>query len=271
MERLNVDGLRKIQLEILDVVAEFCEQNDIQYWIDSGTLLGAIRHKGYIPWDDDIDLGMLREDYDRFAQIFNEKNDRYKFLCVENTPSFYVPHGKVCDTTTVLYEPDEKGHKTSINIDIFVYDNAPDNDDEVKKMYDRRDFLRMLYNTKTNREIRSTNLLKKLVKYALRVVLRLFGPNDLILRMSKNSKKYAQKSTKRVGNFTSFTRMVCDKRVFNSYIDVEFEGKLYKAPVGYDEWLRSFYNNYMELPPVEKRVSHHSFVAYANINEKEDI
>ena len=133
MKKITVEELKKFQLEILGVVADFCEKNNIKYWIDSGTLLGAIRHKGYIPWDDDIDVGMLREDYNKFSKIFNEKNNRYKFVCIENTPDLFVPHGKVCDTTTELYEPDETGHKTSINIDIFVYDNAPDDDKQVKK------------------------------------------------------------------------------------------------------------------------------------------
>ena len=107
--KLQIEEVKQIQLGILDVVADFCDQNQIQYWIDSGTLLGAIRHKGYIPWDDDIDVGMLREDYDRFTKLFNEKNDRFQFCCIENSPEFFVPHGKVTDTSTVLYEPNEDG------------------------------------------------------------------------------------------------------------------------------------------------------------------
>ena len=80
--------------------------------------------------------------------------------------------------------------------------------------------------------------------------------------MVKNSKKYANVETARVGNFTAFTRMSCNKRVFEKFVPVVFEGKEYMAPIGYDEWLRSFYGDYMKLPPEEKRVSHHSFVAY---------
>ena len=69
MKQVTGEQLKKIQLEILDVVTQFCDANGIRYWLDSGTLLGAIRHKGYIPWDDDVDLGMLREDYERFLSI----------------------------------------------------------------------------------------------------------------------------------------------------------------------------------------------------------
>ena len=78
MKQITLEELKRIQLSILDRVAEFCEKNAINYWLDCGTLLGAVRHKGYIPWDDDIDIGMLRPDYDRFLKTFNEKNDVYK-------------------------------------------------------------------------------------------------------------------------------------------------------------------------------------------------
>ncbi len=262
MRRVYGEELKKIQLDILDCVALFCEKNNISYWLDCGSLLGAIRHKGYIPWDDDIDIGMLREDYEKFAQTFNESNTRYRFVCIENTPGFYVPHGKIWDTCTVLYEPDEKGYKGAINIDVKVYDNAPDDDLLVKKMYDKRDALRHIFNRKNLLTWDSSNSLKNILKHIRKAFYRIVYPQDTIKKMVKNAKQYAAHPTTRVGNFTSFVRMICNKRVFVSFIDVEFEGKTYKAPVGYDEWLTSFYGDYMKLPAEEDRVSHHNYVAY---------
>ena len=267
MTKINVDELKKIQIEILNRVADFCDKNSIKYWIDCGTLLGAVRHQGYIPWDDDVDVGMLREDYDKFSQLFNTCNDRYQFICYENHPDFYLPHGKVCDTSTVLYEPDEEGYKLSVNIDIFVYDNVPDDDAEVVKMFDRRDKLRRLYQVRNEHISLKGNIVKGLLKFARKVVYRVLYPgkdivNRVIGEMIQNSKKYVNVKTMRVGNFTSFSRTVCDKRVFNSFIELSFEGRKYKAPAGYDEWLRSFYGEYMQLPPANKRISHHSFKAF---------
>ena len=271
MRILTIEELKEIQICILTYVANFCEQNGIQYWIDSGTLLGAIRHKGYIPWDDDIDLGMLREDYDKFSKLFNSSESQYRFVCLENSSDFYLPHGKVCDKNTILYEPDENGQKFAVNIDIFVYDNAPDDEMELEEMYNKRDFWRKIYWMKNSYIDKKGNIVKTILKYMRRSMYRIRYINiNPIQEMINNSKKYMMCQTSHVGNFTSFTRMSCDKRVFASFIEVEFEGKKYKAPIGYDEWLRSFYGDYMKLPPEEKRVSHHSFVAYTMNDRKKD-
>jgi len=272
MRKLTLKELKETQICILTYVADFCERNKIRYWIDSGTLLGAIRHKGYIPWDDDIDIGMLREDYDKFSKLFNAHESQYRFVCLENSADFYVPHGKVCDKNTILYEPDENGQKLAVNIDIFVYDNAPDDEAELKEMYDKRDFWRKVYWRQNSYIDKKGNIVKIILKYMRRAVYRVRYKNrNPIQEMIQNSKKYMMCQTRNVGNFTSFTRMSCDKSVFASFIEVEFEGKKYKAPIGYDEWLRSFYGDYMKLPPEEKRISHHRFVAYMINDMNEEV
>lgn len=263
MRRLSPEEVKKIQIEILDVVAAFCEENKINYWLDSGTLLGAVRHKGYIPWDDDIDLGMLREDYDKFMLLFNKNNTKYKFVCFENNNDYYLAFGKVIDTTTVLYEPDKNGSKLAINIDIFIYDNAPDDDKLVKKMYDRRDKLAyMALFSRGSQILPRDTFLKKAEKSLLHIVFLGVSSKKCVSKLVDNSKTYKNVTTRRVGNFTATTRIASDKRIFNSFVDVEFEGKFYKAPVGYDEWLTDFYGDYMQLPPADKRVSHHQYEAY---------
>lgn len=263
MRRLNTEEVKKIQIEILDVVSSFCEENNINYWLDSGTLLGAIRHKGYIPWDDDIDIGMLREDYDKFAELFNQSNDRYRFVDIDNTPDFYVAFAKIIDTNTLLYEPDKNGNKLAINIDLFVYDNAPDDDRLVKKMYNKRDRLRTIALFSKNSNVLENDSIKnKILKRVLHLLCMPFSREKCLKKMIVNSKRFSKQETERVGNFTCVVRLASDKRIFDSFVSVPFEEKHYKAPVGYDKWLRDLYGDYMKLPPVEKQVTHHLYEAY---------
>lgn len=263
MRKIEVEELKRIQIEILDIVHTYCQNNNIKYWIDSGTLLGAVRHKGYIPWDDDIDLGMLRKDYNKFVNDFNQNNKRYKCCTMENTYNFPFSFAKVMDTETVLYEPNEKdGIKLCINIDIFVYDNAPENPMVLKQMYDNRDRNINWYRRRILPKWTSGNRIKKALRSSLCLFLKLIPRNYFVNKINKNIQQYNTVDTGYVGNFTADSRILCSKDVFDSIIDIEFENKKYKAPIGYDKWLRSFYGDYMTLPPVEKRVSKHSFVAY---------
>ena len=265
MKPIGVKELREVQIGILDVVVDFCSRYDINYWLDCGTLLGAIRHKGYIPWDDDIDLGMLRPDFERFKELFNQENERYKFYCVENNSEFCYISGKVLDTATVLYEPSkEGGEKLSVNIDIFAYDNAPNDSKELERMFIKRDIFMRCNILRTLNHVPNGNKVRKVFVYFLRGLLSVFPRNYFAKKAVKNAKKYSAIETEKVGNFTSYSKVVCERSIFDSFIEKEFEGKYYKVPVGYDKWLRAFYKDYMQLPPEEKRVSHHKFEAYIN-------
>lgn len=265
MKKIDITRLREIQIEILDVVMSYCEDNGIKCWLNGGTLLGAVRHKGYIPWDDDIDLGMLRPDYDRFMAMFNKSGGRYKFVCAENDPESFEWFGKVFDTSTVLYEPDEKGEKLSVYIDIFVMDNAPEDEAEQRKIFRRRGILRVC-NLGRKLPIFSKptrgGLLRSLAVYAFRALLRVFPRHYFVKQLVKNAKSYADHDTGLVGDFTGLRYAVCKREILENLTQLEFEGKMYPVPSGYDEWLRKLYGDYMQLPPPEERVSTHFFKAY---------
>ncbi len=274
MSEIKLDELKKIQLDILVFIDDFCEKNNINYWIDCGTLLGAVRHKGYIPWDDDIDIGMLREDYDKFMKIFNNccNNSKYKFISYETDKNWPFPFGKVLDITTILYEPDKKhGMESSVYVDVFPYDNAPDDKKEIYNMFKKRDLYTKLMKLQ---RFSSFYVEKKnkynFIRYPFHILMQVF-PDDFFVRKSiKLSKKCISEKTKYVGNFTSFSKQYCNKSVFSSFIKLEFEGKKFNAPIGYDEWLKSFYGDYMKLPPVEKQISHHRYEAYHKKGENYD-
>lgn len=265
MKKINLNELRKIQINILDYVDSFCRKNDINYWLDCGTLLGAVRHKGYIPWDDDIDIGMLREDYLKFIKAFNlDNSSNYKFHCYENDKNWHLPFGKVVDESTVLFEPDEKaGIKTSINIDVFVYDNAPSDLRKLHNMYLKRDIYTKLNNLQFFKHFTYESKNKyNWIRYPFHLLFQIFPKGYFVKKNIKNSKKYSKKETNYVGNFTSFKKIICEKSIFDSFIELDFEGNKYLVPIGYKKWLEAFYGDYMKLPPKSQQVSHHRFVAY---------
>lgn len=264
MHEVDMAELKKIQLEILDNVKKFCDEKGISYWLDCGTLLGAVRHKGYIPWDDDIDIGMLRNDYERFIKEYNDEKHRYKCCTINNTKGFYYSFAKIVDTKTELYEPSKKkGRKIGIYIDIFAYDNAPTEKEELEKMYDRVDRMATWYRRRVTPNHTTGTLAKRIVGWIVRHILCILPISFYRDRWMDSIKKYINVETGYVGNFTSDSRILCDKSIFDEFVDLEFEGKQYKAPKRYDEWLKAFYGDYMQLPPEEKRVSKHQFEAFA--------
>ena len=268
MRKIGSDELKILQLGILDCVADYCQRNGITYWLDCGTLLGAIRNNGYIPWDDDIDIGMLRDDFDRFIHEFNGFNERYQVHCIENDSNFYFGFAKVLDIQTVLYEPDENGQKHSVNIDVVVYDNAPDDEKELNKAFRKRDYYRTCNILRNYHNKPSGNILRRILVRFMRLAVKILPKGYYCRKLVENAKQYNDEQTTRVGNFLGFYNMTCSKKALESFDTHIFEGKNYVIPVGYDEWLRSFYNDYMKLPPEEQRVSHHRFAAYIKENEE---
>ena len=272
MKKIDQNNLKLIQIEILNFINDFCQKNNINYWLDCGTLLGAVRHKGYIPWDDDIDIGMLRKDYDKFMNTFNENNkSKYRAHCYENDKYWTYPFGKVLDESTILYEPDEKsGIKISVYVDIFVYDNAPTKKELLKKMYRKRDILYKLNNIQRFKKFTEKERQKyNYIRYPFWLLFQLLPKRIFLKKSIKNGKKYKDIETGVIGNFSDMVSHIkCDKRIFDSFIKLEFEGKKYPVPIGYKDWLEAFYGDYMILPPIEKRVSHHKYIAYFKDNYK---
>ena len=143
----SLDELKKIELDIMIKVHQFCEENGIKYYMIAGTLIGAIRHKGFIPWDDDIDIAMPREDYEKFLKIFPEYGKKNNLLAVNNRtkPYYGRPMTKVIDTRTSLTEPEYRSDDPiGVFVDIWVMDGVPDDaskGDWLKKMRREKEIL----------------------------------------------------------------------------------------------------------------------------------
>ena len=266
-KRLSLEELKRRQIGILDAVAAFCDDQGIRYYLSGGTLLGAVRHKGYIPWDDDIDICMMREDYEKFLRVFNGSNERYKVYSIENDPRFPREYGKVLDTHTLLYEPDERGKKLCVNIDLFVNDAAPADDRLVRQMYDRRDSLRRKKILREQSKYQKVTGFHSLWYYIRGVFRRLVPERYYVRQLVKNARSCGDPNSEYVGDFCGYyhgqPRVKVRRELFSDSTLLEFEGKRYKAPAGYDAWLTALYGDYMTLPPEKDRVSHHSFIAYS--------
>lgn len=261
MKQLEDKEVREIQFCILEYVADFCEKEGIHYWLDYGTLLGGIRHKGYIPWDDDIDIGMLRADYDRFMSSFNKNGSRYKFYCAEKNSNFFYPCGKVADTQTLLYEPDEQGITFAVNIDIFVYDAVP-NKRCAMRMYRKVQCWLLLNMLQHNLIADKGKWYRKIIKKVFFIVLTPFPDNYFVKKIAVNARRYEKIQTEWLGMFMWSDRLLFDKKLVNSFGKVIFEGKKFQAPENWDAWLKILYGDYMQLPPAEERVTHHIYSAY---------
>ncbi len=266
-ERLSLEELKKHQIGILDALASFCDRNGIPYYLSGGTLLGAVRHKGYIPWDDDIDVCMMRRDYERFIRTFNGSNDRYKVYSIENDPGFLREYGKVLDMRTVLFEPDESGKKLCVNIDLFVVDPAPADDRLVSRMYDRRDRLRRKKILREQSKYQKVTGFHSLWYFIRGLLRRMIPERYYVKQLVKNARRFSDFDSEYVGDFCGYyhgqPRVKVPRALFAETVFLDFEGKQYRAPAGYDAWLKALYGDYMTLPPEEERVSHHRFVAYS--------
>lgn len=267
MRNMSQQELRTCQINILNFIDGLCEKHKLKYWLDYGTLLGAVRHKGYIPWDDDIDISMFREDYDRLIGICKQNPDKkYKLSCVETDPECMYPFGKVIDTDTVLYELGENGIKTGVYVDIFVYDDAPIDEAERKKAFDRLDFFAKLRNLQLPPN-ESPLSVRRIAGLFLRKVFSFFLPKQYFTKkIVEAAGIFKELDTGLVSDFTSpyYTSRWCvPKEIFKEQIDIEFEGKRYKAPKRYDEWLKIQYGDYMKLPSLEEqKAAQHKITAY---------
>lgn len=265
MDRISKEELKIIQLSILGYVKKICDDNNIPFFLTYGTMLGAVRHKGYIPWDDDIDIAMLRKDYERFEQIFNKEDSKYKFVSIYNDAHYFLPFGKVIDTETVIYEPDETGNKTGVYIDVFPFDNAPEDHKSIQRINRRLLFLRRIADQRQPFWKPHGSWIRKSITVCLRFLLKIFPETYFNKLRDRIAQKYNKMETGFICDFSSRGLLHCNSKVFSDYIEVEFENEKYKIPIGYDECLKQWYGNYMELPPIEKQVSHHDFIAFKKI------
>lgn len=265
MKLIELEERKEIQMQILDAVDHFCTVNNIPYSLSCGTMLGAIRHGGYIPWDDDIDIYMLRKDYDKFESLFpNIYQEKYQLASLTRLESWCNVYSKVWDNRTLIVEKILEQSEVGINIDIFPIDDVPDNDVEWIRFNKRRrkDFeitRKSALCVSKNRPIWQ-NLVIPLIR--LRYIFldrKKFG-----LYRNKMVQQFNGKGYNRVFETSSGMRVKkpFPKKLFNDLIYIPFENRKYQCFKNYDEYLTDTFGDYMTPPPIEKRISFHTYDTY---------
>ena len=259
--RLSEEEIKEVELGVMDYIHNLCEKEHINYSLAYGTLLGAVRHKGYIPWDDDIDISLKRDEYDKLYQAVLRDNDPiYKVASWENDARYPYPFYRVYDARTV-YENNyiENDIDLGICVDVFPFDYYADVNKEMVKLDTyRRLSVYTLYG------IHSKNAgLKNVVRYLLVLVFRLtrvktWNKKMNILSMQANDNDSIDYLMENKRTSTKFEKTLLDK-----VMDSPFEDRTYKIPEASHQILSAIYgDDFMEIPPVEKRVKHDDFIAY---------
>ena len=264
MKEIFLEELKSIQIEILDKVDEYCKKTGKQYFLSSGTLLGAVRHKGYIPWDDDIDVYMLRKDYESFVRVFNGYDSNYRVLSLRTDPDYPNAYAKVERVGTLLIENVDYPFEIGINIDIFPIDGVP-NDKKMRRAYMNKAFrlCQKMILKNVSIDFQKRGIFKNIILALGKVLLLSKSLSDLANELDCLIDKNCE-TTQYVCNLVSNNKFGKEypRSVIEGGVDVEFEGKEYKTMQGWDTYLRVNYGEYMQLPPEEKRVSHHCYKAY---------
>ena len=263
MRDVSNDELKQIAFEILSDVAKFCDNEGIQYYLACGTLLGAVRHKGFIPWDDDLDIAIPREQYERFVSTY--KSERF---CISNhsmDSDYPYYFAKVFEPKTILIDDLPKPYNMGVYIDVFPMDGLPDDDAERKKHLKRILWKRRFLTWKRCSLNDNVGLIHKIVRVVMKLVLLSVRTSTLINSLEKELTKYPYEEATDVGALADTSlwgSMIKPKTVFDNPVKLPFETGEFWAPGDYKKALTIEYGDYMKLPPVEKRVQKHGFEAY---------
>lgn len=271
--QISVEDMKKLQLNILQNIAEFCEKNKIEYYLFAGTLIGAVRHRGYIPWDDDLDICMKREDYNRFFRLYNSsKNPRYRAICLENNQEYYLASGKVIDMRTIMKENVSSNLEIGVYIDIFPLDYIPTDEKLYNKMNNKLDRYRKMLIIKNLTRRKGRSIAKNFALIVAKTILIPIPRKVILNNIAREAQRYLNQHDESfaladISVYTYGKRELFSQKDFSGCEWFYFENVKYPVPIGFDHILSSMYGDYMKLPPIEKQISHHDYIAYWRRNE----
>lgn len=259
MIKIDIDEIREREMQILDFFDSLCTQYNLQYSIAGGTLLGAIRHKGYIPWDDDIDVFMYRNEYERLLDILRENTFMFKPL-IPFVNGNYNTFLKIIDPSTVAVQTDYETNIPGLGIwiDILPLDSIPDNEKEKSNLFRRKKFWH---------RIRNAGLYKKpktVQQLPFWLLSKVYCPAKAAEKMNRICRKYENTITKKIGLlvYESNNSFIYERSKLDAYERIPFENREYNAYKEYNYVLTESYGDYMKLPPIEEQIGKHFIDAW---------
>lgn len=264
MKEITFEEMKILQMDILDVLHKFCNEKKINYSLGCGSMLGAIRHQGYIPWDDDIDIYLLREDYEKLLKLFPNQLNNVAIRSLERNKDWDYAFAKAIDVRTHVVETDVENKPSGVNIDIFAIDKAPGTEKEWQSYNKKRRLVQTIYRLKCLSIKKEYSFWKNLYLVLSKFLLLPFTLRQLAEFVNKYAQKYNGSDSSLIFENIQGWRLKhpFSRKAMESFVTKPFEDRQYLCMIGYDEYLTNAYGDYMKLPPKEKQVAHHSFVPY---------
>lgn len=259
-----MNELQKKELDILKAFIAICKKNNLQYYAYGGTLIGAVRHKGFIPWDDDIDVLMPRKDYDRFIEIANQElPENMVIRTCDSFPTYNFLFSKIHDLNTTYigkFESEFVDRISGVFIDVFPLDGIPKNPQKRKKHLKRCIYYLTMNDLIRPHHKRNNSFRQKIIFVLRKLLQTLFKFNFFSKKIEKLVKTVSYENSLEVMDVSSLSsgcyKYIFKREWFDESIELEFENILINAPSKYDLFLKQMYGDYMIIPPIDQRDRH---------------
>ena len=270
-EEVSIVEMQKISMEVVKIIADICEQHNLRYFLIYGTLIGAIRHKDFIPWDDDLDIMMPRPDYDKLLAYLYEHIGEYPHLRVFNhdvCKEYPYMITRVSDDRYEIVMDNEKPYGMGVFIDIYPYDGLGNTQEEALKYGMKGDRLSSLCYQATRDHFAIENTkspLRKIIKYPVYLLSKLCGKDRFQDKLESLARVKNYDDSEYVGCVVWLSggmRDIFPRKWFDESILSDFGEYKFRIPKEYDKILRHIYGDYMQLPPESERVGHHFYKTF---------
>lgn len=267
MKELSLREIQLGQLNVLKKLAALCDTLGVRYYLFYGTLIGAIRHGGFIPWDDDIDVMMPRPDYEKLLAYCAEHAQELKPFVLMNAQSnaeYIYPISRLCDTRYYVDYAGVKSYGLGLFVDIYPFDGCGNTPEEAKAILASQQMsFKFLCLANSDRFAPSNRgALRTVIRFGSYVVAKLMGFRYYLRRLEQTAKSHAYADSKYVACSAWELQGYFERADLEEAMVVHFEDADFTIPAAYDKILRQTYGDYMQLPPEADRIAHHYYTAY---------